>query len=382
MPKSRTIFLIAGEPSGDGRGAELVRALKKEKPHLSFEGLGGPKMKEAGVKLLDDLTSLSAIGFGDVLRKYFQIREIFYKALKYVNDLKPSCIVLIDYPGFNLRFAKKINKKFPVLYYVSPQIWAWGKRRIHTIRRVVHHMMVLFRFEESMYREAGIPVTWVGHPIVEPESTHKSKSEIKKEFQFSEDEKIISLLPGSREAEVRRILPIALETASILSPKLPKVSFLLSESSNVPEDLYNSILDRFQGKIRIHRARDRMHDILTVSDFAIVASGTATLETALSLTPFVILYKAAWSTYFLGKRLIRIPFIGMVNIIGGKKIISEYIQENAVPEKIVAEVLRILKDEVLRSNMLRELARVKEKLGPPGASQRAAETILKILSEH
>ncbi len=377
MPEeSKTLFLIAGEPSGDSRGAELVQALKKENPHLRFEGLGGPKMQAAGVKLFFDLTTISALGFGDVLRQYFQIRQIFYNALRRVHDLKPACIVLIDYPGFNLRFAKKIKRKFPVFYYVSPQIWAWGKRRIHTIRRVVNHMIVLFKFEESLYREAGIPVTWVGHPLVETVKPSKSRANLLQEFKVPNHSKVIALLAGSREAEIRRILPVMLESAKRISHELPETAFLLSESTNVAKELYEEIVSKYLGSMRLIRVRGRMHDLLSVSQFAMVTSGTATLETALFSVPLVILYKAAWSTYLIGKQLVKVSFLGIPNIIAGRKIASEFIQQDAEPEKIAREVLRILFDQKAYEKMVNDLNEVKEKLGPAGASERAAKVIL------
>ena len=377
MP-NKTIFLIAGEPSGDSRGAELVRALKKENPSLAFVGLGGPKMQAAGVKLSYDLTSIAALGFGDVIRQYFKIRKIFYDALAYAENLKPAAIILIDYPGFNLRFAKKINKRFPVFYYISPQIWAWAGHRIHTIRRIVTHMMVLFQFEEKLYRDAGIPVTWVGHPLAEKKFSD-AKNELKKEFGVPNGAYVIGLLPGSRESEVRRILPIVLESALQIQKEVPTAFFLLSETDEVSKELYDSILRNFKDKLALKRTQNRMDDILSVLDAAIVASGTATLETAIAGVPLAIVYKTAWSTYEIGKRVIRLPYIGLPNVIAGEKIIQEFIQNDAKPSKISEEIIRLLKDATYRGNMISDLKAVKENLGSPGASERAAKTIHSLL---
>ncbi|PIQ87384.1 MAG: lipid-A-disaccharide synthase [Candidatus Omnitrophica bacterium CG11_big_fil_rev_8_21_14_0_20_45_26] len=380
MSNQRTLFLIAGEPSGDTRGAELIRALKKEDPSLRFEGLGGSKMRAEGMKLLFDLPSLAAIGFGDVIRQYSRIRQIFYQAIHHVKQTKPAAIILIDYPGFNLRFAKKMKKEIPVLYYISPQIWAWGMRRMAVIKRFVTRMLVLFKFEEKMYQDAGMPVTWVGHPLVESVKTDQSKADLRRTLDLEVWEKVVALLPGSRETEVRRILPVVLESAVQISQKHPDFRFLLSETSNVSKSIYEDILKPYKTSLKLICLQDRMHDILFASDAAIVASGTATLETALTLIPFVIVYKTAWSTYTLGKRLIRIPFIGMVNIIGGHKIISEFIQHDAVPENIANEICMILENEDIRMRILEQLKEVKEKLGPPGAPARAAQAILACLN--
>lgn len=381
MPEQLTFFLIAGEPSGDARGAELVLSLKEINPNLRFEGLGGPKMEAAGVRLLYDLTRISALGLGDVLRQYFQIRKIFYDALSHARNTKPACVILIDYPGFNLRFAKKIARAIPVFYYVSPQIWAWGARRIRTIKRVVDRMIVLFPFEESLYEEAGIPVTWVGHPIAETAAPKKTKEELLREFDLPQNQKVIAILPGSRASEVKRILPAVLKTAFLISKRIKNASFLISESPNVPAAIYDSIVQRANLPFPISKIRARMHDILNVSDFALVTSGTATLETAMFLVPFILLYKTAWSTYLIGKQLIRVPFLGIVNILAGKKVVSEYIQNDLRPDAMADEVCRILEDKTRSRAIIRELEEIKSKLGPPGAGDRAAATVLKHLEK-
>ena len=374
--QNRIFFIIAGEPSGDSRAAELMRALKAEDSSIVFHGLGGPKMQAEGAKLFFDLTSISALGLWDVLKQYFQIRKIFYGALDYVNHLKPSAIILVDYPGFNLRFAKKINKRFPVFYYVSPQIWAWGGRRIHTIKRVIHHMLVLFKFEEELYQKTGVPVTWVGHPLAESAQATKTKPELRAELGISEGSKVISLLPGSREAEIKRILPEMLRSAERISQNIPKSHFLLSESSNVSRELYDSIVSPYQKNFTLTRVRGKMHELLPVSDFAIVTSGTATLETAIAGVPMVILYNAHPLTYEIGRRLVKINFLGIPNIIAGRGIIPEFIQHDMKAEKIAEQVLRIMMNEAAYSEMLANLKEVKAKLGPSGASARTAQAIL------
>lgn len=240
-------------------------------------------------------------------------------------------------------------------------------------------MLVLFKFEEALYQNAGIPVTWVGHPLLESVQASKEKSELKREFGIGE-EKTVGLLPGSRKSEIERILPIIMETARQIAQREKRITFLLSESSNVSKEIYDSILKPFENQIKLVRIRNRMYDIAVVSDCAIVTSGTATLETTILKIPFVLIYKAAWLTYFLGKHLIRIPFLGISNIIAGKKIISEYIQEDARPETISEEVLFFLNNEQMRSEMITNLEEVRKLLGPTGASKRAAKTILKLLN--
>lgn len=379
-PNQKMIFLIAGEPSGDSRGAELVRALKQQNPALVFVGLGGPLMAAAGVRLLYNLSSLAAIGFGDVLRKYFQIRQVFYQALRHVLKEKPAAIILIDYPGFNLRFAKKINRRLPVFYYVSPQIWAWAGGRIRTIRRVVTRMLVLFDFEKILYEKAGVPVTWVGHPLADSLQHTKPREELVHEFRVGSSTKHIALLPGSRRTEVERILPVMLEAAKLITKQSEEpVSFLISESENVPKHLFDTLTKPYEPRLTLKRVNGRTHDILGIADAAIVTSGTATLETALSLVPFVIVYKTAWSTYWIGRQVIRIPYIGLANVLAGKKIIPEFIQQDANPSAIASAIQPLLHDRAVRASMLAELSEVKSKLGPAGASERAAAAILQEL---
>jgi len=378
--QAKKLFLIAGEASGDLQGASLIRALKQLNPNITFRGLGGSLMAQEGMELLYDLTKEAVLGLGDVLRKYFFFKSIFAKALQDVQSFKPDAIILIDYPGFNLRFAKKINKRIPIIYYISPQIWAWGGRRIHTIKRIVNHMIVFFKFEAELYQKAGVPVTWVGHPLIDLLKPKKSRVELRAEWlpKASEEIKVIALLPGSRETEVKRMLPEMLHAAKIIHARTPNAQFLLAESNTLPQNLYEKILSKTRLTYPIQSIRNRGFDILYASDFAMVSSGTATLEAALASTPFVILYKTAWSTFFLGRRLIRIPYIGLVNVVAERKIVPEFIQNEIRTETIAQEAAYLLEHQDLREKMILDLKMVQTKLGEPGASLRAAEAVLKI----
>ncbi|MBI4395182.1 MAG: lipid-A-disaccharide synthase [Candidatus Omnitrophica bacterium] len=381
MPPKK-LFFIAGEASGDFQGAHLVRELKKLNPDLLCRGLGGSEMAKEGVELLCDLTKEAALGLGDVLRKYFLFRSIFKKALSEVQIFRPDAIILIDYPGFNLRFAKKINKRFPIIYYISPQIWAWGKRRIHTIRRTVDHMIVFFNFEAELYQKEGVSVSWVGHPLIDLKQPSKTRAELRAEWvpKISDKTKIVGLFPGSRQTEVKRILPEMLQVAKRIYSRTPNVQFLLSQSNTLSSSLYEKILSREQPSYPIQSIRNRSFDLLYASDFALVSSGTSTLEAALASTPFVILYKTAWSTFFLGRRLIRIPYIGLVNVVAGRKIVPEFIQHEIKPETIAQEAHFLLEHQDLREKMILDLKAIQVKLGDSGAAERAAKVVLKVIS--
>jgi len=373
------LFVSAGDPSGDQAVARVIAELKNRVPELETVGLGGPRLAELGQRQLADQDDISVMGFWEVAKRFGFFRRLMQTCVSEIEAQRPNAVLLVDYPGFNLRLAKKIKKRFPVLYYVSPQIWAWGGRRIHTIRRNIHHMMVLFSFEETLYREAGVPVTWVGHPLVDLSHGPKKTEELKKEFGISSNQKVIALLAGSRENEIRRILPVMLKAAAFTQNMIKEAVFLLSESANVSPALYNAILKREKRHMTIMRIKNRMHELLGASDCAMVTSGTATLETALSLTPFVILYKTGWSTYLVGRQLIRIPYIGLVNVIAKRKMISEYIQHEADPRKIAAELSAILSDADLQQEIIQNLKAIQKELGPPGASGRAAHVVLKEL---
>ncbi|OGW86707.1 MAG: lipid-A-disaccharide synthase [Omnitrophica bacterium RIFCSPHIGHO2_02_FULL_46_11] len=377
----KKLFLIAGEASGDFHGAHLVRELKRLHPDLECRGLGGALMAQEGVHLICDLTKDAVLGLGDVLRKYFFFRSIFNQALDAARRFKPDAIILIDYPGFNLRFAKKINKEFRVIYYISPQIWAWGGQRIHAIRRTVDHMIVFFHFEAQLYRKAGVPVTWVGHPLIDLAKPTQSKSEFRAKWlpKAPAENKLVALFPGSRETEVDRILPEMLRVAKRIYDRIPGTQFLLSESNTLSPELYETILMNARPTYPIRRVRNQSYDIFNASDFAMVSSGTATLEAGLASIPFVILYKTAWSTFFLGRRLIRIPYIGLVNVVAGRKIVPEFLQHEIRTETIAQEAAYLLEHQDLREKMISDLKEVRGKLGEPGAAHRAAEAVLNFL---
>lgn len=381
--RAKKLFLIAGEASGDFQGAHLVKALRTHFPDLVCRGLGGPLMKEEGVDLIYDLVKEAVLGLGDVLRKYFFFRSIFLRALREVETFRPDAIILIDYPGFNLRFAKKINKRFPIIYYISPQIWAWGAKRIKTIRQTVDHMIVLFKFEAELYARERIPVTWVGHPLADILKPTKSRPELRVEWfpKITSESKIVALLPGSRKTEVKRILPEMLKVAKTIYEKLPQVQFILSQTPALQPELYGSILAQARPTYPIQIVPNRSFDILSASDFAMVSSGTTTLEAMLASTPFVILYKTAWSTFFLGRRLIQIPYIGLVNVVAGRKIVPEFLQHEIRRETIAQEAVYLLNHRDLREKMILDLKEAQSKLGSFGAVERAAEAVLKFL-EH
>ena len=336
-------------------------------------------MARKGMELIYDLTKEAALGLGDVLKKYFTFRSIFYRALKEVKAFQPDVIILVDYPGFNLRFAKKINKRFPIIYYISPQIWAWAEHRIHIIQKEVDHMIVFFDFERELYERAKIPVTWIGHPLVDLAKPSKKRDELRKDWTNGTDTKLVGLLPGSRETEVKRILPEMLKAADLIYKQDPSLKFLLSQSPTLPSLLYEQIIKKSNITFDLKMAANRSFDVMHASDFSMVSSGTATLEAALAGQPFIILYKTARSTFFLGRKLIRIPYIGLANVVAGKKIVPEFLQDEIHPETIAQEAVYLLHHDDLKEKMISDLKEVQTKLGAPGAFTRAADAVMKSL---
>lgn len=379
---SKKIFLIACEPSGDTHTAALVRAMKRRNSALRLIGLGGPKMEQAGVRLLEDMTKISAVGLGDVIRQYFRYRAIFYRALHEIKKETPDAVILVDSPAFNLRIAKKIRRmhpRLPILYYISPQLWAWGARRIHTVKKTVSKMFVILPFEVPLYEKAGVACEFVGHPLLDHLNTSHDREALRSQLRIQDGQVAIGLMPGSRKKEVERILPLMVRAAEHLKREIPGAVFLMARSGNVKYEIYDAILKN--SKIEVLAFDNHLHDHIASMDFALVASGTATLETALMKTPFFLLYKTGWLTYWLGRFLIRVPFLGLVNLLAGKRVVPEFIQGDAHPETIAHEARVLLQTPELYEKMKWQMGEVKDLLGEQGASERAAHSMLDFLAQ-
>jgi len=369
---SKHIVIIAGEASGDMRAAGLASALKKIDPSLHLTGIGGPFMRQAGVECFTDINELAVIGITDVLKNFGRIKKVFEQTLKEIDAKPPACVVLVDYPGFNLRLAAEIKKRgIKVIYYVSPQVWAWREKRILKIKNLVDRMMVLFPFEKELYKKYGVDVDYVGHPLVDEIKVHKKQTELLKTIGFSASKTTIGLMPGSRFKEVDRHLGMMLEAAEILYKQNHERQFILLKAPSVS-------LESIKAKLYTHKHLPlkiydgEVYDGINAMDGIIVASGTATLECALLKKPMVIIYKTSWLTYSIAKALIKIPYIGLVNIVAGKKIVEELIQNDANGINIA----NALEGALHNPQVIEELTIVKTSLGEPGASQRAAQVVL------
>jgi len=373
--QQKKLFVVAGEVSGDMHAASLIKELKALNPNIKIMGLGGKRMQEEGVKLFFDLTKIAVIGFTEVLRNIWLHRKIFYDFIKRAEQERPDAIILVDYPGFNLRLAKELKKRgFRVIYYISPQIWAWGKERIEIIKENVDKMIVLFDFEKDIYLKEGINVDFVGHPLLDSVHTTLPKEQFVKVASLENKKPIITLMPGSRKNVVMKNLPIMIESAKIIYKNFPNAQFLVLSSSNVDIDIYHSQIKKTNLPIRLFESQH--YNAIACADLALCASGTVTLETAILNTPMLIIYKVSFLTWAFAKTLVKIPYIGLVNVIAQRQIIPEYIQFNAKPEVIAREAIELLNKKERYQTMLNDLSQIKKHLGSPGASRKAAESIL------
>jgi lipid-A-disaccharide synthase len=376
----KNILIVAGEISSDLHAASLIKELKKLNPEIRFFGLGGKAMLGEKVDLIYNLTDLATVGFWDVMKNFVKFRRIFKKTLDFIQKRKPHLAILVDYPGFNLRLAKELKKRnIPVIYYISPQVWAWGKSRIKKIKDTVELMLVLFKFEEQFYKKYNINAIFVGHPLLDRVKPSLSKDEFLKRFSLPATKYTVSLLAGSRINEVKMHLPIMLKTASLIYEKLKEVKFLILKPYGLDDKLYQRYLLRY--KIPLYLISDATYDGLSISDFALVCAGTATLETALLNIPMAIIYKLSFINWLILRPLIKVPYIGMVNIIRGKKIIPEFIQFKAKPKNIAQYIIENISDEEKIKRIKDSLLETRAYLGQPQASLRAAELIYNFLEK-
>jgi len=374
VAKELSLMIIAGETSGDIHGGKLCHQILRMNPGAKLFGMGGSRMAEAGVELFHEIGHTGVVGFWEVYKDIGRYRRIFKNLVALLEEKKPDAVVLIDYPGFNIRFARQAHRRgFRVIYYISPQVWAWGKRRIKKLERFVDRMVVIFEFEKIFYRPYRLKVDFVGHPLVDSLTSDLDSDEIRKRFGLEEGP-IIGLLPGSRKSEMQKVLPILIRTAREISKQRPETSFLLPLASPELRPLAEKELEAESTPIRI--LEGQVQPVLAVADLAIMASGTVTLEGAAFSTPMIIVYKLSIFSWIIARLLIKIPYIGLVNVIAGRRIIPEFLQFKARPEQIAREALMILSRPEIRRTMIGHLERVREKLGRPGASARAARAVL------
>jgi len=374
------IFLIAGENSGDIHGSNMLRALMRLHPNLEAVGLGGPQLEGAGMKLRTNMVkNLAIIGFAGVIKNFWTIRRIFLDTEEYLRQNRPDAIILIDYAGFNLRMAERAKKLgIPVIWYVSPQIWAWHKERIHTLAKVVDLMMVIFPFEVGLYRAKNVHVEHVGHPLFDVIKIDQTKEEAYATFGFDAKRPLITIVPGSRKREVQDFLRIMLQGARRYAEWHPETQFAVIRATTIEPEMIDDIIAREGLPFEVKVIDKQRYNLRQHADFSWVKSGTSTLEAAILGAPHLIVYKVNFLTWFIGKQLFTISFIGLPNIVAGSLIVPELLQDEFTPMNLAETTAFYLENRKEYDRMSKDLPRVKETLGGPGASEKAARAVLEL----
>lgn len=374
---SHRFLIVAGEASGDMYGAEVARELTRKFPGCEIYGLGGARMRQAGVQLEGDISHTAVVGPFEVIGYLGTLYGVFRRLAERVEVEPPTAAILIDFPDFNLRLAKRVKDAgSPVVYYISPQVWAWREGRVNQIRKLVNKMLVIFPFEEELYRRAGVDVEFVGHPLMDMVHATKSKEEFCKSYKLDTRKPIVALLPGSRRKEVRYILPTLCRAAELISFEKPDAQFVLPMASGLERKLFEDII----------RARpitivaNETYNAIRYARAAIVASGTATLETALLGTPEVIVYRISAATWFLGKFLLRVRLFGIVNIILGEEVVPELFQDKMTPEAVSKTALKLMDDVWVQSRIRGNYEKLRRQLGTGKVAERVAEAVAGLIT--
>ena len=375
---SQRVMIVAGEASGDIYGADLVLQAHLLDPGLRFFGIGGVRMREAGVATLVDSAGMAVMGLVEVISHFGVISSAFKKLKHILQADPPDLLILIDYPGFNLRLANVAKKAgVKVLYYISPKVWAWKPGRVRTIAACVDHIAVIFPFEVPLYEKAGVPVTFVGHPLLDMVDVNIKREEAAISFGLDPSRKTVGLFPGSRRSEIERILPTILESARCVQRQFPDIQFVLPLASTLQD---SDVLPQLAASgIPALITRERIHDLIRACDAVISVSGTVTLEIALIGTPMVIIYKLAPFTYMLAKRLVKVEHIGLCNIVAGETVVKELIQDEATPAGISAEIEKILGNVPYANEIKQKLSAVRSQLKCGGASANVAQLAVSLM---
>ena len=400
------VFVIAGESSGDLHGSNLIHALKSRLPQARFVGIGGPKMEEAGLELLFPSSELAVVGVVEVIGHIRPILKAFGRTTAWLRKEKPDLLILIDYPEFNLQVASRAKKLgIPILYYISPQVWAWRQGRVKKLRRLVDRMAVILPFEKAFFRSRGMEVSFVGHPLLDIVKAEVSKTEFCRKAGLNPERPIVGLVPGSRKSEISRLFPVMAGAAERIFQDRQDIQFVVPLAPSLDPGILESFNHRTTELITTdpHRqsqtdkslnhqitkspnhqiiqvVKGQTYDAIAASDLILAASGTVTLEAAILGTPMVVTYKVSLITCLLGKCLIKVPFASLVNLIAGRRVVTEIIQQDVTPGRLSQEALSLLRDDAGRENMIKDLKEVKNALGGSGAAERAADLAMELIS--
>jgi lipid-A-disaccharide synthase len=379
-------MISCGEPSGDLYAGALATEIRRADPSAVITGFGGARLEAAGAALIDHFSGLSVTGLLEVARLLPRTYATYRRIVRDAETTRPDVFVAVDFPDFNFTLARALKKRgVPVVYYISPQLWAWRRGRMRTMRRIADRVLVIFPFEESIYRDAGIPVQWVGHPLLDLMEPPEPRDSFLPRAGLDPDRPVVALLPGSRRNEVHAILPDLARAAALIRARIPGVQFLVARAPHLSDDLFEplslatglkaSTTEDGGGVVVLHGEAD---NVLASADVALVASGTVTVQAALHECPMVVVYRLSPVTYRLGKPFVHVDTYAMANLVAGERIVPELIQDNFTPESVAAEALKLLTDAAYATRVRSDLRRVRAKLGTPGASRRAAQAVLEV----
>jgi lipid-A-disaccharide synthase len=372
-----TVMLSCGEASGELYAAALARELKALAPGVRIVALGGPHLRSAGVELLADYHGISVTGLSEALSVLPRSFRLLRRLGRAVDNVKPDVFVPIDFPDFNFRLMAVVaRRRVPIVYYISPQLWAWRAGRMRTMKRLVSKVLVIFPFEERIYRDAGVDAEFVGHPLIDLAAPSADRADLRARFGVQGSGPLVALLPGSRANELRAILPDLSRAAALIAARLPGARFVLARAPGLHDALFAPAGELLAGG-RLQVVESATDDVLAAADVAITASGTATVQTALHECPMVIVYRVSPLTSLLGRMFVKLDTFGMVNLVAGERVVPELIQERFTPQAVADEALSLLQDGARRQAMIAKLREVKQKLGDKGAARRAAAAILR-----
>ena len=372
------IMVVVGEASGDAHAARVVTALKQRAPELNISGIGGDNLRAAGMNVTIDFSELAVMGLVEVLKKYRHLKGVFNQMVALLKNQQPDLLILVDYPGFNLKLAKEAKKLgIPVAYYISPKVWAWRKGRVKTIQRVVNKMLVLFPFEVPIYEQAGVPVNCVGHPLVDAVKRTLTTRQAKEKIGLEHDKRVIGLFPGSRRSEVEVLLPLMIQAAERVQQHYPDSQIVVPLASGLSRDTLAPILA--SSRVPIQVIESDFYELTSACDAVVACSGTVTLEIALLGVPHFICYRVSPATYKIMRRLVRIPYVGLCNIVTGKALVTEILQDDVTVQRLEEELLDRLTrpDQQVVAEEIRQ--QVLSALGPSGGADNAAQQIIAML---
>ena len=370
-------MISCGEPSGDLYAGALARELGRIDPNIEITGFGGAHLRAAGASLSGDFSGLSVTGLLEVARVLPRTYAIYKRLVADLQTKRPDALVTIDFPDFNFRLAHAARAlRIPVVYYISPQLWAWRPGRMNTMRRIADRVLVIFPFEEKIYRDAGVPVEWVGHPLLDVADRPEPREGFLERHGLDPARRVVALLPGSRRNELRTILPGLAGAARLIVAKLPGTQFVLARAPHLPDELFAPLTN--MSDIRVAMVDGGADHVLAAADVALVASGTVTVQAALHGCPMVVVYRLWPLTYRLGRPFVQVDTFAMANLVAGRRIVPELIQDDFTPERVAAEALPLLRDPEAAARMRSDLRSVRARLGEPGASARAARAVVEV----